>query len=119
MKNCCSGVKPSIVGAGGLPLERLQERAVGDPRAGEVADRLAQHQLAVVVDARLDEVAVELVHHALPSLLELLQVGLGPPVLEAALRVVLRALVVEAVADLVADDDADRAVVHRVGRVHG
>ena len=39
----------------------------------------------------------------------------GPPVVEVALAVVLRALVVEAVADLVTDDRADAAVV--LGRV--
>ncbi len=39
----------------------------------------------------------------------------GPPVVEVALAVVLRALVVEAVADLVADHRADAAVV--LGRV--
>ena len=45
------------------------------------------------------------------ALLERGAVGLGPPVGEPAVAVVLRALVVEAVADLVADDGADRAVV--------
>ena len=49
--------------------------------------------------------------------MEALQVVLGPPVVEASLGVELRALVVEAVADLVADDDADGAVVHGVGGV--
>jgi hypothetical protein len=38
-------------------------------------------------------------------------VGGGPPVGDVAVAVVLRALVVEAVADLVADDRADAAVV--------
>ena len=38
---------------------------------------------------------------------------LGPPVANGAGRVDLAALVVEAVADLVADDRADRAIVHR------
>ena len=48
------------------------------------------------------------------ALLELLAVGVGPPVVQVAVAVVLRALVVEAVADLVADDRADAAVVDRV-----
>ena len=46
----------------------------------------------------------------------------GPPVVEVAVAVVLRALVVEAVADLVADDRADAAVVLGrlgVGRKNG
>ena len=60
MKNCCSGVKPSIVGDGRLASLRDLERAVGDLRAREIADALAEHQLAVVMNARLDEVVVEL-----------------------------------------------------------
>ena len=39
MKNCWSGVKPSSVGCGGLPCCAIWKRAVGDPRAREVADR--------------------------------------------------------------------------------
>ncbi len=80
MKNCWSGVKPSCAGSGGLPLPGDLERAVGDLRAGEVADGLAEHELAVVVEPRLDEVAVELVDDAGALLLELLQVLGGPPV---------------------------------------
>src|SRR5215470_10618603 len=63
MKNCCSGVKPSRV-------------------AAEVADALAQDELAVVVDARLDEVVLELVDDALAAGVELVEVVLGPPVVE-------------------------------------
>src|SRR5512134_1084449 len=90
-----------------LALAGLQVAVERDLGPGQVADRLAQHQLAVVVHARLDEVALELLDHTLPAGLELLQVLVGPPVLQPALRVVLRALVVEAVADLVADHGAD------------
>src|SRR5204863_3766754 len=81
---------------GTLALARDLVRLERELGAGEVADRLAQHELAVVVDFRLDEVALELVHHALAARLELLEVLRRPPVVEASLRVELRALVVEA-----------------------
>src|SRR6185295_13256808 len=88
---------------GSLALARLLVGEERDLRASQVADALAEHELAVVVDAGLDEVAVVLLRHALRARLEFLQVLIGPPVLQPSLRVVLRALVVEAVADLVAD----------------
>jgi hypothetical protein len=54
MKNCCSGVK--AVEHGRRPaLACALERPIRDLGAGEVADRFSEHQLAVVVDARLDE----------------------------------------------------------------
>ncbi len=116
MKNCCSGVKPSIVGAG-LVFLRFLECQIGDLRAGQVADAFAQHELAVVMDARLDEVAVELpTTHAVRSWNFFR--SSSSTSCRAALGVELRALVVEAVADLVADHHADRAVVHRVARSH-
>ena len=46
--------------------------------------------------------------------LERLRVAGGPPVAQVAFAVGLAALIVEAVADLVPDHRADRAVVHRV-----
>ena len=55
------------VGERRLALLRDLERAVRDLRAREVADALAEHELAVVVDAGLDEVAVELPDDARPS----------------------------------------------------
>ena len=104
---------------GRLALARLLEGAVGDLRPGEVADRLAEHQLAVVVDAGLDRSSPRTGRRRTArAAWNFFRSAGRPPVREPALRVVLRALVVEAVADLVADDDADRAVVHRVGRVH-
>ena len=58
--------------------------------------------------------ADELVDDALAARLEVLEVGGRPPVLQVPLQVELRALVVEAVRDLVADDRADGAVVDGV-----
>ncbi len=75
MKNCWSGVNPSMVGAGGLPLQRFFERQISDFGARQIANRFSEHQLAVVVDAWLDEVAVELIGDALGALLEILQVA--------------------------------------------
>ena len=89
---------------------------VGDRQAAEVADVLAQGELAVDVVARsvgrLQRVVLR--DELGRALLEGGPVVVGPPVVEVAVAVVLRALVVEAVADLVPDHRADRAVVHRV-----
>src|SRR5512144_466870 len=57
----------------------LLQRQVGQTHAGEIADRLTEHSPAVMVDARLDEVALVLFHHALAALLKLLEVRLRPP----------------------------------------
>ena len=88
-----------------------------DGQAAEVADVLADGERAVDVlagqGARLE--AVVLRDQRLRLHLEGRLVVGGPPVVEVAVAVVLRALVVEAVADLVADDRADAAVV--LGRV--
>ena len=88
-----------------------------DLRAGQIADRFAEDQMAVVMDAGLDVVTLELAGHALGSFLESLQIVRRPPVVEVPLRIDLRSLIVESMADLVTDDDTDRAVVHRIDRV--
>src|SRR5262249_44833626 len=56
--------------------------AVRDLGSSEVADRLPQDELPVVVQPRLDEVVFELVDDARALLLELLQVLGGPPVVQ-------------------------------------
>jgi len=44
---------------------RLLEGTESNAGSGQIADRLTQDELAVVVDARLDEVALELIDDAL------------------------------------------------------
>ena len=80
--------------------------------------RFAQDQLAVVMNIRLDVVAVELVHHALGLRLEFLQVVSRPPIVQTAHGIVLRTLIVEAMADLVPDDHPNGAIVDRIGCLH-
>ncbi len=63
------------------------------------------------------ETAVLVDQHLGPCV-ELLAVGVGPPVDHVAVAVEFRALVVKAVADLMPDDRADRAVVDRVVGLH-
>src|SRR5450432_2512925 len=91
-----------------LALARFLVSQVSEFCAAEIANRFAQHELAVVMNPGLDEIAVELVHHTLAARLEFCFVLGRPPVAQFT-------LVVEAVADLMADDHTDRAVVHRVG----
>src|SRR5438067_7006239 len=95
--------------------QRLLERGERDARAGEIADRFAKDQAPVVMDGRLDVEALELVHHALAALAEGLEIRRGPPVVQPPGGVELRPLIVETMADLVADHDADGAIVDGVG----
>src|SRR5437899_8418935 len=79
--------------------QRLLERGERDARAGEIADRFAEDQAPVVMDGRLDVVALELVHHALAALPEGLEIRRGPPVAQPPGRVELRPLIVDTMAD--------------------
>ncbi len=118
MKNCCSGVKPSITAGRGLAFERFLVGEVGDLGAAKVSDAFAKDEFAVVMDIFLDEVVIELVGHAGSAGLKGFQVGVGPPVSQATQIVKLRAFVVEAVGDFVADDHADGAVVDGIDGFH-
>ena len=103
--------------------QRVQQRHVGDAQAAVVGRVLAQGELAVqllrrdVALRRSRLKAAVLVGHAVGPLGEGLAVLGRLPLAQVALAVVLRALVVEAVGHLVADDHADAAEVHR--RVDG
>ena len=77
---------------------------------------LAFLEFAVFVQAGLDFERIELLGDAIAALVEILQVVRRPPVLQIALGVELRALIVEAVRHLVADHGADAAVIDRVIR---
>src|SRR5437868_4824173 len=97
-----------------LAFERLLVSPVGDGQPAEVCDRLADDELALLVQPRLDLECVELLHHAVSPRVELLVVLISPPLRKVAVGVELRALIVEAVRHLVSDDRADAAVVERV-----
>ena len=56
---------------------RFLEREVCELDAGLIADLLVEHQLALMVDARLDRTALILVHDALSALLEFFVVHVG------------------------------------------
>src|SRR5207249_5596626 len=92
-----------------LAGKRALERLVGEARAAEVGDVLAERELAVHFHSGQRLVAVELLDDFLRTRLELRGILRRPPVREVALRVVVAALVVEAGRDLVADDRADSA----------
>src|SRR5438876_1681778 len=87
-------------------------RVVGRGQPRHVGDVLAEGLLPVHRDVGERLVGVELLHQPRRGGLEVGPVLVRPPVLEAAGIVEQGARVVEAVADLVADDGADRAVVH-------
>src|SRR5436190_16657676 len=74
---------------------------VRDLGAGEIADRLAEDEASLMMDAGLDEVVLELIGDARRALVEVLLVIRRPPVFQSSLGVELRALIIEAVTDLV------------------
>ncbi len=106
----------AIAFRGGKLGQPLLQGRVGDLQPAEIGDVLALGQLAV--DRRVANLeAIELLDDFFTALLEALHVLLGPPILEIALRVVLPALVVEAVRHLMADGRAGAAVVAGVVRL--
>ena len=96
--------------------QRFLKRRVGDHQAAKVGDALAFLEFSVAVQARLDFERIELLGDAIAARAEILQVLRRPPALQVAVRVELRALIVEAVRHLMADHGADAAVVERVIR---
>src|ERR1700682_2489721 len=80
-------------------LLRFLERQGRDLGSGHVADASSSPQFAVVMNFRLDEVAVKLFRHASGTALEILEIVRCPPIVERAQRIELRALIVKAVAD--------------------
>src|SRR5689334_13808514 len=97
-----------------LASERHLPGPVRHREARQVADVLAERQLAVDVAIVEHRVAIELRGERVGALLELRGVVRRPPVAQVAVAVELPAAVIEAVADLVADDRANAAVVDGV-----
>ena len=80
-----------------LAFERLLVGRVSDGQAAEVGDRLADDELAYLMQSRLDLESVELLDDAVRPLVELLEVFVRPPLHKVAVGVELRARIVEAV----------------------
>src|SRR3989338_5881487 len=77
-----------------------------DGIAAKISDVFSHGELAAHMDA-VERVGVELLAEDARSAFEAAAIGLGPPALYVAVSIELRALVVEAVRDLVANDAAD------------
>src|SRR5215472_16875413 len=108
----------AVQGRSRMLLFRLPERPIRDLRARQVADALAETQPAVVVDVWLNEISIKLAHYAGCLFLESLLIVGGPPVVETALSIELRPLIVKAMADLVPDHDSYGAIVDGVCGIH-
>jgi len=85
-----------------------------DVDAGEIGDGLAQHPLAIMVHTRLYEIAIELIDHALTALIELLTVGIGPPICWMSLQVVGSPQAVDEVRQIMRDRNAKGPIVDRI-----
>ena len=99
---------------GWLAGQRHAVGLVGNRQAGVVADIFTQGQCAIDVIARQGRIAAVLRHQCLGFGGKFLAVVGGPPVAQIAHRIRLAALVIEAVADFMADHGNDTAIVHRV-----
>jgi len=85
------------------------EGIVCDVHTAEVREIFTEGELAIDVQAGQWLESIVFVHHLLRARLELLGVLIRPPAIEITVGVIFPALVVVAVGDFVADDDADRA----------
>ena len=97
-----------------LAVEREAIGVVGDGQPRKVADILAQREAAVDLEAGEGLEPVELRGQGVAALVELGPIGRGPPLVEIAGAVPLRALIVESVPGLVADHRADAPVIHGI-----
>src|SRR6056297_656413 len=87
--------------------------AIGQREAAKVADILAQRQLAIHAGLALFERAI-LVVLLLQCRAECVESGailFGPPVLQDAVTVIFRPLVIKTMADLMTDHAANRAII--------
>src|SRR5258708_19389053 len=99
---------------GCLAMQRFLESGVGEFHAAKVRDATPLDQLPVFMQALLDFIPIELFNNAFAAFLKTLQVFRRPPILKIAARIELRALIVEAVSDFVADNRPDAAIVVRI-----
>src|ERR1700688_3577836 len=72
-----------------LPFQRFFVGGVGDGQAAEIADAFAEHELAVLMQAGLDFVAVELFFPAGGALIKIFAIVSGPPVAQIPLSIEL------------------------------
>src|SRR6201998_4746135 len=107
----------SIQGWRPLAFDLLFKSRIGNCQPSQVRDAFAQDQFSVLVEARLDFVAIKLLLNAGRAFIEVLAVLLGPPIAEIALTVKLRTGVVEAMGDFMADRSSHAAVVDGVIRL--
>ena len=84
---------------------------VGKAQAAGVGDVFAQRLVAVDMHAGKHLVPVVQFRNPLGPHLEAAGIGIGPPVLQVALPVILPALVVEAMGEFMADGRGERAVI--------
>src|SRR5690606_30478845 len=90
-----------------LAAQRGDISVVGKGEAGEVGDILAHGELALDVRSRERLISVILRAELAGERLEVRHILRRPPVAEPALAVIFRALIVEMVAELMADHRAD------------
>src|SRR5579862_1497352 len=101
-------------GGSGLADKSFFERGVRNGQAAEIGDALTLLELAISVQTGFDFVGPKLIDDALAASLKVFEVRGRPPILQVAMTIEFRALVVEAVSHFMADDRAYAAVVDGV-----
>ena len=101
----------------GLSGERFLICRISDYQATEIGDAFAFLELSVFVQPRLNFECVKLLDDTVAALAKILQVIGRPPVFQIAVRVELRALIVEAVRHFMTDYGADAAVIEGIVRL--
>src|SRR5262249_21614250 len=89
-------------------------RIVRIRKSGQVGDVFAKRLLSVYRQIRKRAISIELGSESCTGCLKVVEILLGPPVEQSALRIELTALIIEAMTDLVSNNSADRAIVVRV-----
>src|SRR5262249_41368136 len=97
----------------GLAIEREVVGIEGNGQAGEIGNVFAQRLLSIHRQIGEGTILIVLGGQRLACGLEMLEVRLRPPVSQAAAGVELTPLIIEAMADFVANGRSDRAVVTR------
>src|SRR5579871_6611015 len=80
-----------------LSLQRFLICKECNLRTAQIPDALSQNQLAVVMNVLLNVVMIELIGDAGSPRLEILQIGIRPPVSQSSEKIILSAFIVETV----------------------
>src|SRR5262249_34105919 len=92
-------------------MQRKPVCIIGTEESCNIGDILAQSLMPIHRKVRKRSILIELRREGFSRGLEVIEVGLGPPVGKPALSIELTPLIIKAVADLVTDDSSHGSVI--------